>query len=147
MGKPYNPKVWDEENPDILLWKVGGLIGRSGSAVMGLFSTEMARLCLMGYIVFRTQDTWADIAIGQESRIMGLGLLPKRLQALEKSDGPVDEDDVEDVKWDLESRERNRLYVEVTKNVHRFDAVYKRMKPSHRQILREYAEDTDKGWS
>jgi len=114
---------------------------------MGLFGTDMARLCLMGYIVFRTQDTWADIAIGQESRIKGLGLLPKRYQALEESEGLIDEDNIEDVEWDLESRERNRLYVDVAKNVHRFDAVYKRMKPLHRQILREYAEDTDKGWS
>lgn len=145
--KAYDPKVWDEKDPDILLWKVGGLIGRSGSAVMGLFSTGMARLCLMGYIVFRTQDTWADVAIGKESRIKGLGLLPKRYQALEESDGLIKEDDVKDVKWNLETRERNRLYVDVTKNVHRFDAVYKRMKPLHRQILREYAEDVGKGWS
>lgn len=145
--KPYDSGVWEEKNLDILLWKVGSLIGRSGSAVMGLFNIEMARGCLMGYIVFRTQDTWADVAKGSKNRIQGLKLLPKRYQEIEESDGLVDEDDIGHVEWDFESRDRNRLYVDVTKNVHRFDAIYKRMKPLHRQILREYAEDTDKGWS
>lgn len=145
--KPYDPKVWNEKDPNILLWKVGGLIGRSGTAVMGLFGTDMAQLCLMGYIVFRTQDTWADVAIGRDSRINGLGLLPKRYRDLEEKEGLIAKDNVEDVKWDLDTRERNRLYADVAKNVHRFDPIYKRMKPLHRQILREYAEDTDKGWS
>jgi len=146
-SKSYSRSIWDEKDPEILLWKVGGLIGRYGIMMAGLFDIDMARLSLMAYIVFRTQLTWDGVTIDKADGVKGLGLLPKRHNKLETSDGLVDEDDVENVKWDLESHERNRLYVDITKNVHRFDPVYKRMKPLHRDILRKYAEDMNNGLS
>jgi len=144
--KPYDPDVWLEKDPDILLWKIGAIIGRSATGAMSLFNFEFARGCLMGYIVFRVQDTWADVAIGSESRIKGLALLPNRFKKIEEGIAEVEADDVDDVQWDLESRERNKLYVDVTKYVHRFDSIYKLMESSHRKILREYAEDLSNGF-
>jgi len=144
--EPYNSDIWAEKDPEILLWRVGGMIGQCGSSIVGLFDTDMARLCLMGHIMFRTQHAWTDVAIGREDRMNCRRLLAKRYTRLDKSDQLVEKGRVGHVRWDLESCEQNQLYFDVTKNVHRFDPIYKRMRPLHRNILREYAEDMLGGW-
>lgn len=145
--KPYDSSVWDEQDPQTLLWKVGPIIGRSGSAIMSLFNLEMARTSLLGYIVFRAQDTWADVCIGHEERIAGLDLIPKRLKKLYDGETEVPADDTSMYKWDFETRERNRLYVDVTRNAHRFDEVFLSLTREHQHIILKYATELGDGWA
>ena len=147
--RPYDNKIWEEKDPSVLLWKVGSLIGRSGTAVMGLFNPEYAKLFLMGFIIFRAQDTWADVCIGSEERIKGLERLPKRLESFCNKDcNTVEVPDHMDkkVQWDYESRLRNRLYVDVTINVHRFDKIFLSLPKKHQYILAKYARDLAHGF-
>mmetsp|Transcript_16332 Transcript_16332/g.24054 ORF Transcript_16332/g.24054 Transcript_16332/m.24054 type:complete len:657 (+) Transcript_16332:101-2071(+) len=147
--RPYDASVWSETNPNILLWKVGSLIGRSGSAPMGLFGTEYARLCLMGYVISRTQDTWADVCMDSEDRVKGLQLLPKRLARLMEKDKDmvgVPDSHKKDLRWDFSSRTRNRMYVDITLNVHRFDVVFLALPKAHKEILVKYANDLSEGF-
>lgn len=162
--RPYDPSVWQETSPNLLLWKVGSLTGRSASGAMGLFSTEFARLCLMGFIIFRVQDTWADVCLDSKDRIEGLRRLPKRLKRLvSKADG--NDSDGESnysvdsfnsftsnksndnrIRWDFDSRPRNRMYVDITLNLHRFDPVFLALPPHHKDILLQYAIELSEGW-
>jgi len=152
--RPYDNQVWNETDPHVLLWKVGGLTGRSASGAMGLFGTELARLCLMGFIVFRVQDTWADVCLDSRDRIEGLRLLPKRLAALMKNDDNNDQDNnvevpdkhKDDIRWDFASRVRNRMYVDIALNVHRFDRVFLGLPRAHKDILVTYANQLADGW-
>ena len=156
--RPYDNKVWEETNPNVLLWKLGGTIGRSASGAMGLFGTEYARLCLMGFIIFRTQDTWADVCLDEEDRIQGLKLLPKRLAGLLQEDETVigvpddythknnDEGGCPPIRWDFDSRPRNRMYVDITLNIHRFDTIFLALPQAHKDILVEYANKLADGW-
>ena len=147
--RPYDNSVWEETDPNILLWKVGSLTGRSASGAMGLFGTEYARLCLMGFIIFRTQDTWADVCLDRDDRIKGLQLLPKRMAALMKKDNDVigvADSHKKDLRWDFDSRPRNRMYVDITMNVHRFDLVFLALPGAHKEILVKYANELSEGW-
>lgn len=158
--RPYDPTVWQETDPTLLLWKVGSLTGRSASGVMGLFGTEYARLCLMGFIVFRSQDTWADVCVDSNDRIEGLKRLPKRLKGLltklresesdsnngYASDTSLGSYDDKSIRWDFASRPRNRMYVDITLNSHRFDPVFLALPPHHQDIIVEYATKLEEGW-
>lgn len=144
---PYDPSVWEEKDPEILLWKAGSLIGRSGSAVMGFFPLEAARCGLLCFVYFRVQDTWADICIGSQKRINGLKLLPKRLKRIQAGETDIPPDDSSDIKWDFASRDRNKCYVDVTLNVHRFDSIFLKLSEKHQRIAYRFANDMGEGWA
>lgn len=155
--RPYDDTVWHETDPNVLLWKVGRLTGRSASGAMGLFSTGYARLCLMGFIIFRTQDTWADVCLDSEDRIEGLKRLPTRLSKLLNRHSPAHSSSQPEsppktyspadisIGWDF-GRPRNRMYVDIALNMHRFDPVFIQLPKNHQQILLQYASELAEGW-
>jgi hypothetical protein len=119
------------------------MAGRSGAALMMLVPEKYAPMCLLVYLVFRVQDTWADVAIGQEARIRGLEQLPKRLRLLAQGEDPSIVEDfaatVEKTEWSF-THEKHILYADIVKNVHRFDAVFLALPKHHQEMIIQYAE-------
>jgi len=163
------------EADEVLLWKVGPMMGRSGSAIVSLFPYDMAKYGLLAYLYFRIQDTWADLVLTEDKAlrtsqiIEGLGKLPKRLSALynhrygisdanssyhgskPSSTGKLAPEDISnDIKWDLGEeggRSRNRLYVDILKNSERFDSVYYNLaNKTHQEVLLIFATEMAEGW-